>query len=176
MAHGQRAILFDKLQQIGLYRLIQTAFIERVNFTFRHCVSCLSRHTWAYAQSEYHLLMHCKWFRTYYHFPHPHEGLRVPLRGLKQRYRRRTPVRTLGLTDRIWSVRDLLHYPVPQVASRHHETKNPRTTGGFEGENYPLFPFVVPTDSQRQFPFGLSLYWLDPDAQKTYPHQENSIS
>ena len=60
--------------------------------------------------------MHCEWFRAYYHFARPHESLRVPLHGLKQRYRRRTPAMALGLTDRVWSVRDLLHYPVPQAS------------------------------------------------------------
>lgn len=60
MAYGKRSGLFDKLQQVGLRRLIQTAFIERVNLTFRQCVSSLSRRTWAYAQSEHHLLMHCE--------------------------------------------------------------------------------------------------------------------
>jgi hypothetical protein len=34
MAYGKRSDLFDKLQQVGLRRLIQTAFIERVNLTF----------------------------------------------------------------------------------------------------------------------------------------------
>ena len=113
MAYGKRSDLFDKLQKIGLRRLIQTAFIERVNLTFRQSVSSLSRRTWAYAQSEHHLLMHCEWFRAYYHFVRPHESLRVPLSSLACRYRGRTPAMALGLTDRIWSVRDLLHYPVP---------------------------------------------------------------
>jgi hypothetical protein len=53
---------------------------------------------------------------AYYHFVRPHQSLRVPLLGLKRRYRQRTPAMALGLTHRIWSVRDLLHYPVPQVA------------------------------------------------------------
>jgi transposase-like protein/IS1 family transposase len=116
MAYGKRCNLFDKLQAVGLRRLIQTAFIERVNLTFRQGVSALSRKTWAYAQSERHLLLHCEWFRTYYHFVRPHESLRLPVPGLKRRYRQRTPAMTLGLTDHIWSVRDLLHYPVPQAA------------------------------------------------------------
>ncbi len=51
-AYSKRSHLFAKLQQVGLRRLIQTAFIERVNLTFRQCVSCLSRRTWSYAQSE----------------------------------------------------------------------------------------------------------------------------
>jgi hypothetical protein len=94
-AYGKRSILFDKLQVVGLRRLIQTAFIEHVNLTFRQRVSCLPRHTWAYAQSEYHLHMHCDWFRAYYHFVRPHESLRVPLHGLKLHYRSRAPAMAL---------------------------------------------------------------------------------
>jgi transposase-like protein/IS1 family transposase len=116
MAYGQRCDLFDKLQAVGLRRLIQTAFIERVNLTFRQGVSALSRRTWAYAQSDQHLLMHCEWFRLYYHLVRAHESLRVPVPGLKRRYRQRTPAMALGLTDHIWELKDLLHYPVPQAA------------------------------------------------------------
>jgi hypothetical protein len=116
MAHGKRAVLYNILERVGLRRLIQTAFIERVNLTFRQGVAALSRKTWAYAQSEQHLLLHCEWFRAYYHFVRPHESLWIPVPGLTRRYRPRTPAMALGLTDRVWSVRDLLHYPVLQVA------------------------------------------------------------
>lgn len=114
MAFGLRAELFKRLEQIGQRRIIQTAFVERVNLTFRQSVAPLSRRTWSYAQSEEHLRLHCEWFRAYYHFVRPHESLRLPVQGLKRRYRSRTPSMALGLTDHIWSVRDLLHYPVPQ--------------------------------------------------------------
>jgi IS1 family transposase len=114
---GKASDLFQKLQSVGLRCIIQTAFVERVNLTFRQAVSPLSRRTWAYAQSEKHLLLHCEWFRTYYHFVRIHESLRLPLAGKKRRYRQRTPAMALGLTDHVWTVSDLLHYPVPQVAS-----------------------------------------------------------
>jgi hypothetical protein len=114
---GKASDLFQKLQSVGLICIIQTAFVERVNLTFRQAVSPLSRQTWAYAQSEEHLLLHCEWFRTYYHFVRIHESLRLPLAGKKRRYRQRTPAMALGLTDHVWTVSDLLHYPVPQVAS-----------------------------------------------------------
>ena len=115
MAHGKRTLLYQRLRETGLRALIQTAFIERVNLTFRQGVAALSRRTRAYAQSETSLLLHCEWFRLYYHLVRPHEALCVPVPGLKRRYRARTPTMALGLTDHVWSVRDLLHYPVPQA-------------------------------------------------------------
>ena len=66
-------------------------------------------HLHAYAQNERHLL-HCEWFCPYYHFVCAHE---VP--GLKRRFRSRSPAMALHLTNHLWSVHDLRHYPVPQV-------------------------------------------------------------
>jgi transposase InsO family protein len=79
-------------------------------------VSALSRRTWAYAQTVEHLRLHCEWFRLYYHLIRPHESLRLKLKGKHERYRKRTPAMSAGVTNKIWEIRDLLHYPVPQVA------------------------------------------------------------
>jgi IS1 family transposase/transposase-like protein len=115
MVWGKRKALFARLLQAGLRPLIQTAFVERVNLTFRQSVAALSRRTWSYAQTERHLLLHCEWFRLYYHLVRAHQSLAYPVPGLQRHYRPRTPAMALGLTDHLWSVRDLLHLPVPQV-------------------------------------------------------------
>jgi transposase-like protein/IS1 family transposase len=60
MAHGKRRDLNAKLRQVGLRELIQTAFIERVNLTFRQCIAALAHDTWAYANSQQRLLLHCE--------------------------------------------------------------------------------------------------------------------
>lgn len=73
------------------------------------------RRTWAYAQTERHLLLHCEWFRLYSHFVRAHESLALEVPGLKRRFRPHSPAMALNLTDQLWSVHDLLHYPVPQV-------------------------------------------------------------
>ncbi len=113
---GKPRQLFARLRQVGLRPLIQTAFVERVNLTFRQSVAALSRRTWAYAQTEQHLRLHCEWFRLYYHFIRAHESLALEIPGLKRRYRQRSPAMALQLTDHLWSVHDLLHHPVPQAA------------------------------------------------------------
>jgi IS1 family transposase len=115
MVWGKRSSLFARLRDAGLRPLIQTAFVERVNLTFRQSVAALSRWTWAYAQTERHLLLHCEWFRLYYHLVRAHESLSLEVPGLKRRFRVRSPAMALKLTDHLWSVQDLLHYPVPQV-------------------------------------------------------------
>jgi len=115
MVWGKRRSLFARLRAVGLRPLIQTAFVERVNLTFRQSVAALSRRTWAYAQTERHLVLHCEWFRLYYHLVRAHESLAVDVPGLKRRFRSRSPAMALGLTDHLWSVQDLLHHPVPQA-------------------------------------------------------------
>jgi transposase-like protein/IS1 family transposase len=116
MLLGKRQQLFARLRAAGLRPFIQTAFVEHVNLTFRQSVAALSRRTWAYAQTEHHLLLHCEWFRLYYHFVRAHESLALEVPGLKRRFRPRSPAMALQLTDHLWSVHDLLHLPVPQVA------------------------------------------------------------
>lgn len=112
MVWGKRQQLFIRLREAGLRPLIQTAFVERVNLTFRQSVACLSRRTWAYTQTERHLLLHCEWFRLYYHLVRAHEALALQVPGLKRRFRPRSLAMALPLTDHLWSVRDLLSVTV----------------------------------------------------------------
>ncbi len=113
MLWGQRHALYDTLEAHGFRRLIQTAFIERVNLTIRQGVSLLTRRTWSLAQSDQHLLNHVEWWRCYYHFIRPHESLRERASDQPRRWRQRTPAMALGLADHIWTVAEAIHKPVP---------------------------------------------------------------
>ena len=112
MLWGTRKALLAKLKSVGLSGLIQTAFIERVNVTIRQSVAPLRRKTWSLAQSEPALLIHVEWWRLYYHFVRDHSSLRRPVPGLKGRYRSQTPAMAAGLTNRLWTVGELLRTPV----------------------------------------------------------------
>ncbi|HEX6555075.1 MAG TPA: hypothetical protein VF026_20080 [Ktedonobacteraceae bacterium] len=111
------------LQGLGFSGRLNTAFIERVNLTVRHGVAALARRTWATAQQTQPLLANLEWWRAYYHFVRPHEALRVRLvqpreRGgklLAQRYRQRTPAMAAGRTNRRWTAREVLNYPLPPM-------------------------------------------------------------
>ena len=123
MRLGTEAALKVALQGLGLSGRLNTAFIERVNLTVRHGVAALARRTWATAQQSPQLLAHLEWWRAYYHFVRPHASLRVALvqpreRGgklLAQRYRQRTPAMAAGRTNRRWTAREVLCYPLPPV-------------------------------------------------------------
>jgi IS1 family transposase len=121
MRCGTRAALKATLRGLGLSGRLNTAFVERVNLTVRQSVAALMRRTWSTLQEAPQLLVHLEWWRGYYHFARPHASLRQALaqpigRGGKrmaQRYRQRTPAMAAGLTQRRWTVRDLLTVPLP---------------------------------------------------------------
>ena len=123
MRLGTQADLTAALQGMGFSGRLNTAFIERLNLTVRHGVAALARRTWATAQQAPHLLAHLQWWRAYYHFVRPHASLRITLvqpreRGGKlvaQRYRQRTAAMAAGRTNRRWTVREVLCYPLPPV-------------------------------------------------------------
>lgn len=123
MRLGTEDALTAALQGLGLSGRLNTAFIERVNLTVRHGVAALARRTWATSQQAPQLLAHLEWWRAYDHFVRPHQALRVAFvqpreRGGKlvaQRYRQRTPAMAAGRTNRRWTTREVLSYPLLSV-------------------------------------------------------------
>jgi hypothetical protein len=121
MRLGTQADLKIALQGLGLSARLNTAFIERVNLTVRHGVAALARRTGATAQQSPPLLAHLEWWRAYYHFVRPHVSLRVVFvqprerrnKLVAQRYRQRTPAMAAGKTNRRWTAREVLCYPLP---------------------------------------------------------------
>ena len=70
------------------------------------------------------LVAHLEWWRAYYHFVRLHAALRVPLaqpiehgRRVPRRYRQRTPAMAAGVTQRRWTVRELLLVPVSSAVA-----------------------------------------------------------
>ena len=124
MRLGTQADLTVALQALGFSGRLNTAFIERVNLTVRHAIAALARRTWATSQQAPQLLAHLEWWRAYYHFVRPHVSLRVAFvepreRGgkrLAQRYRQRTPAMAAGRTNRRWTAREVLCYPLPPIS------------------------------------------------------------
>ncbi len=121
MRLGQLSQLTTKLHELDLGRVLNTAFVERVNLTIRQGVPALTRRTWSTAQEQGELSLHLAWWRGYYHFVRPHQSLRVELvqpleRGGQrwpQRYRSRTPAMAVGLTRHRWTVVEFLKLPLP---------------------------------------------------------------
>ena len=96
---------------------ITTSLVERLNLTLRQDNAMLSRKTLAFAKDEDELRAHLALQVAYYHFVRPHLSLRRRLprptrvRGRTgRRWEPRTPAMAAGITDRVWSLRELLTY------------------------------------------------------------------
>ena len=95
---------------------INTAFIERLNATFRQRLACLTRRSRALARSPQTLQSAMFLLGTVYNFCTFHQSLRLPLligsRG-RRHWVPRTPALAAGLTDHRWSVHELLTLKIP---------------------------------------------------------------
>lgn len=95
--------------------VINTAFIERLNATFRQCLACLSRRTRHLARHAQTLEAGMFLVGCVYNFCTDHHALRLPLWLSERRCRwvQRTPAMAAGLTDHRWTVDELLTFKVP---------------------------------------------------------------
>jgi IS1 family transposase/transposase-like protein len=98
---------------------INTSFVERLNLDFRQHVAAIGRRVNTLCKHEAGLRQQLALFQVYHNFVLPHASLRVPLpaalqgTGTIKRWQQRTPAMATGLTDHIWSLREVLLYRVP---------------------------------------------------------------
>jgi IS1 family transposase/transposase-like protein len=100
---------------------INTAFIERVNLTIRQHVAAVGRRVIALCKGEGGLRQQLALYHVYYNFCLPHASLRQPLplpepthgTGSAKIWRPCTPAMAAGLTDHVWSLREVLLFRVP---------------------------------------------------------------
>jgi IS1 family transposase/transposase-like protein len=100
---------------------INTAFVERLNLDLRQCVAAIGRRVNTVCQSEEGLRDRLVLFQTYHNFILPHASLRQPLAhpiptngdGSAKLWRPCTPAMAAGLTDHVWSLKEVLLYRVP---------------------------------------------------------------
>ena len=94
---------------------INTAYIERLNATFRSRITALIRRGRALARQTATLHDAMYLVGTVYNFCTYHTSLRLPLYlpGNRRRWLRRTPAIAAGITDHLWTVQELLSFQVP---------------------------------------------------------------
>lgn len=95
--------------------VINTAFIERLNATFRDALAPLARRTRCLARQPDTLQAGMFLVGAVYNLCTYHQSLRLKLWITPSRYRwvQRTPAMAAGLTQHCWSVGDLLTFKVP---------------------------------------------------------------
>ena len=96
---------------------INTAYIERLNATFRSCLAPLVRRGRAIARTEAALTAGMWLVGCAYNFCWCQDSLRLAApAGSGRRWQERTPAMAAGLTDRPWTMGELLRYQVPPPA------------------------------------------------------------
>ena len=120
--------LFGAVRQVDSLKLgalipkaqvLNTAYMERLNATFRQHITGLCRRTRCLLRSEQSVYDRMYLIGTTYNFCTPHESLSST--GAK-----RTPAMAAGLTDHVWSVGELLSFriaPPPFVAPKKRGRK-----------------------------------------------------
>jgi IS1 family transposase len=100
---------------------INTAFIERLNLSMRQHVAAIGRRVTTLCKHEAGLRQQLALYHVYDNFCLPHASLRVPLpqllptngTGSAKQWRPSTPAMAAGLTDHVWTLREVLLFRVP---------------------------------------------------------------
>ena len=93
--------------------IINTAYIERLNATFREHLASLTRRGRALARRMQTLRHGMYLIGTVYNFCTYHESLRLAAPGGGRVCVQSTPAMAAGITEHCWSVRELLSFHVP---------------------------------------------------------------
>jgi transposase-like protein/IS1 family transposase len=93
--------------------VINTAYIERLNATFRERLASLTRRGRALARRALTLQHGMYLIGTVYNFCTPHASLCLASPGAGRQCVPRTPAIAAGITEHCWSVHELLSYHVP---------------------------------------------------------------
>jgi len=93
--------------------VINTAYIERLNATFRERLASLTRRGRALARRTLTLQHRMYVIGTIYNFCTPHTSLRLAAPVVGGRAVQRTPAMATGITDHCWTVQELLSFHVP---------------------------------------------------------------
>jgi len=96
--------------------VINTAFIERLNATFRQCLTSLARRGRALARHSKTLEAGMYLVGTIYNFCCEHKSLRIAGLIGGHKWLERTPAMAAGITDHRWTVRELLSFHVAPPA------------------------------------------------------------
>jgi hypothetical protein len=103
-----------RFEELGLS--ISTRLLERLHLTLRQTLAPLVRKSGSFCKDRTQMRRRVVLFQAFYNFARPHMSLRLPLpeqephaAGLIQlKWCHRTPGMTAGLTDHIWTFRELL--------------------------------------------------------------------
>jgi len=97
--------------------------VERINLNLRQHVAAVGRRVTTLCQDEAGVRQQLTLYHAYYNFCLPHTSLRQPLSrpeptngsGSAKRWQPQPPAMAAGLTDHVWTLRDVLLFRVPPL-------------------------------------------------------------
>lgn len=107
LVHGRVPLVLTLLWSTPGCQVLNTAFIERLNGTFRSRLAVFGRRTRVLARRATTVERGLYVVGTLYNVCSVHHSLR------RQDGQRRTPAMASGSTDHVWTVSEMLHYRVP---------------------------------------------------------------
>jgi hypothetical protein len=112
---GGKALVERLIKATQDQGVINTAFIERLNATFRQRISSLTRRTRTLAQRAETLMAGMYLVGCFYNFCDFHHSLRLKLSvgSFGHRWVQRTPALASGLTDHQWTPAELFNFKIP---------------------------------------------------------------
>ena len=124
---GAREAILQVLEATGTG--VNTAYIERLNATFRARLAPLVRRTRAPARKEATLTAGMWLVGCCYNYCWAHHSLRLhTVPGAGRKWGERTPAMAAGLTQHIWRLEELLSYqaPLPEYAAPKRRGRPPK--------------------------------------------------
>ena len=110
-----RVVFGDPIETLALLGQ-STAYIERTHLTMRLFNGRLTRKTLAFSKDLGMYRASAAWEDLVYNLARPVKTLRVEVFGdSKRRWKQRSPAMASGLTDHIWTVKELLKAVVPPL-------------------------------------------------------------
>lgn len=107
-------ITFRPIYGDGNELLANTVYVERTNLTSRHMTGRLVRKTLGFSKALAMLRAACAWEDIVYNLARHVKTLRVEVNEGAHRWQQRSPAMAAGLTNHIWTIRELLsRVPVP---------------------------------------------------------------
>ena len=115
IVQGVQATIEGLIQKTQGQGVINTAFIERLNATFRQRIAPLTRRTRNLAQQAETLVAGMYLVGCFYNFCDDHHSLRLKLSvgSFGYRWVQRTPAIAAKLTDHQWTPAELLNFKIP---------------------------------------------------------------
>lgn len=92
---------------------IGTSYVERINLTIRTSLVRFVRKTMNFSKK---MKMHTEafdLFQAWYNFIKPHDSLKLRIDSRNRKWFQRTPAMAEGITDHVWSLKELLTFRIP---------------------------------------------------------------